>query len=94
MTAVTITTNGFQVDASVIAKAFGIDPATLQARMRAGEVTSLCEAGVDADLGRFRLTFRHAGRALRLTVNADGEVLTRATFPVGMAKANRSPPAG
>ncbi|MDO8884372.1 MAG: DUF6522 family protein [Pseudotabrizicola sp.] len=93
MTVVTITTNGFEVDASVIASAFGIDPSTLQARMRAGEVTSLCEAGVDADLGRFRLTFRHAGRALRLTVDADGQVLTRAMFPVGVAKANRTPPA-
>ena len=61
--------------------------------MRAGAVTSLCESGVDADLGRFRLTLRHAGRALRhagralrLTVDADGQVLTRATFPVGAAK--------
>ncbi len=45
-------------------------------------MTSLCQAGVDADLGRFRLTFRHAGRALRLTVDADGRVLMRATFPV------------
>jgi len=94
MTAVTITTDGFEVDATVIAAAFGIDPATLHARMRAGEVTSMCEAGVDADFGQFRLTFRHAGRALRLTVNADGEVLTKATFPVGVTKANRTQPAG
>ncbi len=86
MTTVTITTDGFQVDASVIATAFGIDPATLQARMRAGEVTSLCEAGVDTDLGKFRLTFRHAGRALRLTVTADGTVLSQSTFPIGAAK--------
>jgi len=93
MTAVTITTDGFEVDASVIATAFGIDPATLQTRMRSGEVTSICEAGVGADLGRFRLTFRHAGRALRLTVNADGEMITRAMYPVGMPMANRTPPA-
>lgn len=93
MTAVTITTDGFEVDASVIATAFDIDLATLQARMRAGEVTSLSEAGVDADLDRFRLTFRHAGQALRLTVNADGEVLTRSMFPVALAKAIRTLPA-
>ncbi|TGD60774.1 hypothetical protein EYC08_20135 [Tabrizicola sp. WMC-M-20] len=62
-------------------------------RVRAGEVTSLCEAGVDADLGRCRLIFRHAGRALRLTVNEGGEVLTRAMFPVGVAKAIRTLPA-
>lgn len=91
MTTVTITAAGFEVDATVIAKAFGLDPATLQTRMRAGEVTSVCEAGVDADLGRYRLTFRHAGRALRLTVDADGDLLTRAMFPVSVAKANRTP---
>ncbi|MDO9638875.1 MAG: DUF6522 family protein [Pseudotabrizicola sp.] len=92
MTAVTITTGGFEVDASLIATAFGLDPSTFQARMRKGEVTSLCEAGVDADLGRFRLTFRHAGRALRLTVNAEGELLTRAMFPVARANAIRTLP--
>ena len=86
MTAVTVTTDGFEADAALSAAAFDLDPASLQERMRAGAVTSLCEAGVDADLGRFRRTFRHAGRALRLTVDADGQVLTRATFPVGAAK--------
>lgn len=92
MTVVNFISNGFEVDAAVIATAFGLDPATLQARMRAGEVTSLCEAGVDTDLGKFRLTFRHAGRALRLTVDADGQVLTRATFPVGVTKVARTRP--
>ncbi|MFN4156676.1 MAG: DUF6522 family protein [Paracoccaceae bacterium] len=93
MTQVTITADGFEVDAALIAAAFGLDPATLQARMRAGEVTSLCETGVDADLGKFRLTFRHAGRALRLTVNAEGRVLARSTFPAGGARAIRTPAA-
>ncbi len=82
MTAVTVTLNGFEVDAALIADAFGLDPASLQTRMRAGEVTSVCEAGVDADFGRFRLTFRHAGRALRLTVDSKGQILKRATFPI------------
>ena len=94
MTTGTIPTAGFAVDASVIATAFGIDPATLQTRMRAGEVTSLCEAGVDADFGHFRLTFRHAGQALQLTVNADGKVLAQVMYPVGVTKTNRIPPAG
>lgn len=92
MTGVTVSTGGFEVDAALIAAAFGLDPATLQARMRAGEVTSLCEAGVDADLGRFRLTFRHAGQALRLTVDADGQVLMRATFPVREVRTIRTSP--
>jgi len=82
MTAVTVTLNGFKVDAALIADAFGLDPASLQTRMRAGEVTSVCEAGVDADFCRFRLTFRHAGRALRLTVDSKFQILKRATFPI------------
>lgn len=89
MTDVTITTDGFEVDATLIARAFGLEPATLQARMRAGDVTSLCETGVDADIGRFRLTFHHAGRAFRLTVDADGQVLSQATFPAKAAKSAR-----
>ncbi|MDZ4137191.1 MAG: DUF6522 family protein [Paracoccaceae bacterium] len=80
MSAVTLTTAGFEVDAAIVAAAFGLDPAGLQAKTRAGEVTSLCEKGEDADAGRFRLTFRHGGRVLRLTVDAQGRVLSRSTF--------------
>lgn len=81
MSGITVTAQGFEVDADLIAAAFGLDPAQLQEKMRAGDVTSLCEKGEDDDAGRFRLTFMHGGRALRLTVDAQGRVLSRATFP-------------
>ncbi len=58
MTAVTVTTDGFEVDAALSAAAFDLDPATVQERMRAGAVTSPCEAKVDADLSRFRRAMR------------------------------------
>lgn len=90
MSGVTVTAQGFQVDAVTIAVAFGLDPAQLQGKMRAGEVTSLCEKGVDADEGRFRLTFRHAGRVLRLTVDARGQILTRSTFDAPRNPAHKS----
>lgn len=77
---VTVTTDGFEVDAAIIAAAFGLDPADLQDRMRAGDVVSLCERGEGTDAGRFRLTFRHAGRVLRLTLDSDGHLLKRSTF--------------
>ncbi|GGE28927.1 hypothetical protein SAMN05421774_12122 [Gemmobacter megaterium] len=80
MIEVSVTAQRFQVDAVTVAAAFGLDPAHLQDKMRPGEVTSLCEKGVDADEGRFRLTFRHAGRVLRLTVDEGGQILTRSTF--------------
>lgn len=77
---VTVTAQGFEVDAGVVAAAFGLDPHSLQEKMRAGEVTSLCEKGEGVDSGRFRLIFRHNGRVLRLTVDAEGRILTRSTF--------------
>ena len=80
MSGVTITAEGFEVDANLVAKAFGLEQSTLQDLMRAGEVTSICETGVDADAGRFRLTFRHQARVLRLTVDAAGHVLGHSTF--------------
>ena len=83
MSVVTIPTGGFEVDATVIAAAFGLEQSTLQQLMRDGQVTSLCEAGVDEDAGRYRLTFHHDGRALRLTVDVDGRVLSKAIFPSG-----------
>jgi len=89
MSGITVTAQGFEVDATLIAAAFGLDPAQLQEKMRAGDVTSLCEKGEGDDEGRYRLTFRHDGRAMRLTVDANGRVLSRATFPAG-----RSRPAG
>ncbi len=85
MSGITITAQGFEVDASLIAAAFGLHPAQFQEKMRAGDVNSLCEKGEVADAGRFRLTFRHNGRALRLTVDAAGGVLSRATYPAGGA---------
>ena len=39
------------------------------------------QTGVEEDAGRWRLTFFHGGRALRLIVDAEGTILSRATFP-------------
>lgn len=69
------------VEAGVIAGAFDLDPAHVQGLMRSGAITSRCEQGVGADAGRWRLTFWHGGRALRLTVDDTGAILSRARFP-------------
>lgn len=79
-TGVTITAEGFLVDAEVLGAAFGLAPATVPERLRTAEITSRCETGVDEDAGRWRLTFYHGGRALRLTVDAKGVILSRSTF--------------
>ncbi|MFC0339502.1 DUF6522 family protein [Paracoccus niistensis] len=71
----------FIVEAELLAKAFGLDPTLVPGQLRANEITSLCETGMGEDEGRWRLTFYRSGRALRLTVDGAGTILSRATFP-------------
>lgn len=80
MTAVERNEDGFVVDAGMLADAFGLSPRAVPALMREGKITSRCETGVDADAGTFRLTFFHAGRACRFTVDGAGAILKRTSF--------------
>jgi Family of unknown function (DUF6522) len=82
MSEVSIAEGGFVVDAQVLGAAFDLAPESVPERLRAGEITSGCETGVDEDAGRWRLTFFHAGRALRLTVDAQGTVLSRESYEI------------
>ncbi len=81
MSDVSISTAGFIVDAEIIGEAFKMDPAGVPAHMRAGDITSRCEIGVDDDAGRWRLTFFCGRRALRLVVDEAGTIMSRATYP-------------
>ncbi|WP_417586116.1 DUF6522 family protein [Pararhodobacter oceanensis] len=81
MGAVEVTETGVVVDAALLARAFKLEEAAIKARMRDGRITSVSERGEGADAGRSRVTFYHAGRALRLTLDAQGEILGKATFP-------------
>lgn len=81
MSDVTFTANGFLVDAEIVGAAFELLPADVLDKLRAEEITSRCEAGIDEDAGRWRLTFYFGGRALRLVVDVEGTILSRSTFP-------------
>lgn len=72
--------DGFVVDAALLAAAFGRSVTQVRAFMTNGRITTRSETGTDADAGRWRLTFYHDGRAFRLTVDAQGNILSRATF--------------
>ena len=73
----------FIVDAQMIAKAFDLSAEETRIRMQDGQIKSLCEAGEGEDANRWRLTFRHQGRALRVIVDTQGAILSTSTFPVG-----------
>jgi hypothetical protein len=83
--------DGFVVAARVLAEAFGLTEEEVRDKMRAGAIVSRCETGVGEDEGRWRLTFHHDGRALRLVVDDRGMVLKRAAFPIRIRQAALRP---
>lgn len=81
MSEVTKNPDGFEVDAELLSAAFGLSETEVRARMRDGRVTTLSEKGEGEDEGRWRITFFSGARALRLTVDGNGTVLSKSTFP-------------
>lgn len=71
------------IDAAVIAQGLGIEASSVQALMRRGDITSLCEGGADEDAGRYRLTFFGRGRRLRLIVDETGKIIRRSVIDFG-----------
>lgn len=65
------------IEASLIASDLELDPAGVLEAMRSGRLTSRWERGEDGDSGRYRVTFFHENRQLRLIVDANGNVLER-----------------
>lgn len=88
VSSVSVSEDGFVVDATLVGRAFKLSPDDVREEMRNGKITVRSETGVGQDEGRWRLTFVRDRRALRLIVNRDGDVLSQGTFPVG---ANRPP---
>ena len=71
------------IDASILGEGLGLEASLVQMLMRKAAITSLCERGIDADAGRFRMTFFYKSRRLRLVVDAAGNILQRSTIDFG-----------
>jgi hypothetical protein len=74
-----------QIDASIVAEGLGIALRRLREGMRSGKITSLSERGVDADLGRHRLTFFSEHRRFRVVVDEQGAIIQRSALDFGDA---------
>ena len=72
-----------EIDARMLARELGLDLAALRELMREGKITSLCERGVDSDLGRYRLTFFFGNCRLRLVVGQGGNIIRQSTIDFG-----------
>lgn len=73
----------FHVAAEAIAPGLGVPAAQVPALLRAGEITSLCEKGLEEDAGCYRLTFFHGNRRLRLLVDDRGRIFRRGLIDFG-----------
>lgn len=73
----------FIVDATLIGDLLNVPANEVPALMRGGRITSICESGVGADQGTFRLNFFHRGRQARVRIDASGHILQRSVIDFG-----------
>lgn len=83
MTKVEFEDDAIQVDAAIIAEGLGMALSLFREEMQAGRITSVVERGIDADLGRHRLTFFSAHRRFRLIVDQHGFIVQRSALDFG-----------
>ena len=79
-----------QIDASIVAAGLGVTLPLLLEGMRAGRIAGLAERGVDADLGRHRLSFFSEHRRFRVVVDASGAIIQRSALDFGDASLPKS----
>jgi len=75
--------DGFTVTAELLAEALLLTPAEVPGLLRSRAITSVSEEGVGADEGRWRLSFSHGRRRLRLVVDASGTLISRSVVDFG-----------
>jgi Family of unknown function (DUF6522) len=85
MTKIEFEDDSIQIDASIIAEGLGMALPLFREEMQAGRITSVVERGIDADLGRHRLTFFSAHRRFRLIVDQHGLIVQRSALDFGDA---------
>jgi hypothetical protein len=83
MTKLEILNDAVHIDASIVAQGLGFEPSFVQTMMREGEITSLCERGVDEERGGHQLTFFHKSRRFRIIVDETGKVIQRSIIDFG-----------
>jgi hypothetical protein len=90
MKPIEFTDGAFEIDASIVAEGLGIALPRLKEGMSKGTITSLSERGINADLGRHRLTFFSEHRRFRVIVDASGAIIQRSALDFGNGSMPRS----
>jgi hypothetical protein len=79
---VAVSQGEFLVDATLVGELLDIPPAQVPALMRQRLITSVCEHGVDAHAGTFRLNFFYGKRRARVSIDGSGRVIRRSIIDV------------
>jgi hypothetical protein len=82
---VAVSEGEFLVDAALVGELLDVSPQDVPTLMRQRRITSLCERGVDADEGTFRLNFFYGKRRARLSIDSSGRVIRRSIVNVSDA---------
>lgn len=84
----------FVLDAALIGELFDLPAADVAPLMRSKHITSICETGIDADQGTFRLNLFYRGRHARLRIDATGRILRRSVIDFGEMRLRKNSAAG
>jgi hypothetical protein len=77
ITQVEIADSDILIDAVLLGELLDVMPADVPDLMRARAITSLCEKGIDAHEGKFRLSFFYRNRRARVSVDTAGRIFQR-----------------
>jgi Family of unknown function (DUF6522) len=83
MSEIAIRDGAIEIEASIVAQGLELEPSSIQALMRKGEITSLSEHGVNENAGLHRLTFFHKSRRFRLIIDGSGTIVQRSIINFG-----------
>lgn len=64
-----------EIDAALVADGLGLEVPAFRQLMDDRKIAQLCERGTGPDQGRYRASFYHQGRRVRLVVDASGRLL-------------------
>lgn len=82
--------DGFVVDVALLARLLDVPASDIQALMREGRITSICEKGIDEHHDQFRLTFFHGNRRACVSVDRSGRILTRSVIDFSSKSSSRA----
>lgn len=81
--------DGFVVDSALLAELFDLKDSEVRRLMHEGQITSICEQGLDEHRDQFRLTFFHRNHRARISVHASGRILDRSLINIGETPARQ-----